>query len=90
MNYKYTLSDKWIQITKKLSEFRNGGMQVTIRTLNGEVFEQILISNSKHIVAMKNNCDLPFSLKDIDAIYQTKNDINPIEKGKWDYWDDWS
>jgi hypothetical protein len=89
MNYKYQLPDKWIAKVCGLEEFANGGTQVSIRTADGKVYRQILISNSKYIVAMRDFGDLPFKIDQIEDIFQDGEDKNPNERGAWAYWDDW-
>ena len=89
MKYKYTLNNNWIKKILTMEEFRNGASQVTIRLKNNIIYEQVLISNSKHIIAIKGYNDLPFNLDDIDEIYQRDLDKKPEETGGWVYWDKW-
>ena len=84
-DFKYTLSQNWIDKIKHMDEFSNGGTQVTIRLKNGKTFEKVLISNCKWIIAIRGYSDLPFSLDSIDDIYQTEQDKNPSERGNWNF-----
>ena len=87
--FLYKLDQKWIDKVKYFDEFALGGMQVTIRLRDGRVYKKILISNCQYIVAIRGFDILPFSLSDIDDIYQSDEDKNPSEKGNWKYWDEW-
>ena len=83
------LSKDLIDIAASFQEFANGGMQVSAKTKDGKIYHQILLSNCKHIVAMRGQTDLPFSVNDIVKLFQTEEDKNPKQKGNWNYWDDW-
>ncbi len=89
MKYKYQISNDLSEKVSKMEEFANGGAQVTIVTKGGGVYHQILISNSKYIVAMRGYDDLPFDVGDIESIYQSEEDQNPNERGGWRFWDEW-
>ena len=89
MNYKYVLPRYLIDKVSKFEEFAIGGMQVSIRTRDGKVFKNILISNCMYIVAMRGFKSLPFDISDISDIFQTDEDKNPKDRGGWDYWDTW-
>lgn len=89
MQFKYTLPKPLIEKVLSFEEFANGGMQVSIRTKNGDIFKKILISNCMHIVAMRGYSELPFRVEDILEIFQTEDDKNPKERGGWIYWDNW-
>ena len=88
MEYKYTLSKENIEIVaKEMREFAMGGTQVKIRTSDGKIHNEVLISNCMYIVAMRGCKELPFKLEDIVEIYQTNEDINKVNRGGWEYWD---
>jgi len=89
MKYKYKLSNAWVSKVSDMTEFANGGTQVSIKAIDGKTYHNILISNSSYIIAMRGYKDLPFALAEIVDIYQTDDDKNPKERGGWDYWDDW-
>ena len=72
-----------------MSEFANGGTQVSLRLKTGQVFHEALISNAMWIVAMRGYDDLPFQPDDIADIFQTDDDKNPKKRDGWKYWDDW-
>lgn len=72
-----------------MEEFANGATQVTVRLKSGSTFGGVLISNSSHIVAIRGYEDLPFSVDDIAEIFQSDLDKNPVERGGWQYWDEW-
>ena len=72
-----------------MEEFANGGMQVTIKTKSGKVFENVLLSSAKYLVAARGYKDLPFAVEEIVEIYQTDTDKNPSQRGNWDFWDEW-
>jgi hypothetical protein len=42
-----------------------------------------------YIIAIRNYDDLPFSINDIEDIFQTDEDLNPKKRGGWKFWDDW-
>jgi hypothetical protein len=89
VNFKYTLPDTWIEKVAQMEEFANGATQVSVKTKSGAVIENVLISNSKHIVAVRGYRDLPFSIDDIVEIFQTNEDKNPQQRGNWEFWDNW-
>ena len=90
MRFKYTLPDNLVKKVVQLDEFANGGHQVTIRLKNGRVYHSVLISNSMWIIAIRGYSDLPFSLSEIEDIFQTESDKNSVERGGWDFWDEWA
>lgn len=85
--YKYILPNKFINKVKFFSEFKTGGMQVTVITKDGKKYEKILISNCKYIIAMRGYKDLPFSINDVVDIIQTEDDKNPKQRGEWYFWE---
>ena len=87
INFKHTLPERWIEKVSFFNEFANGGMQVSIKVKSGDVYSKVLISNCKHIVAMRNHKSLPFDVDDIVDIFQTDEDKNPTHRGGWFYWD---
>ena len=89
MKFRYRLPDVWISKVSDMEEFANGGTQVTIRLKDGREVPEVLISNSTYIVAVRGYKDLPFPIEDIDDIFQSGDDKNPIRRGGWDFWDDW-
>ena len=89
MKFKYRLPDFWIEIVSNMEEFANGATQVSIKTKDGQNFNEILISNSTWIIAMRGCTDLPFNINDIVEIYQTEEDKQPKERGGWHFWDNW-
>jgi hypothetical protein len=88
-NFKYALPKCWIDKISSFTEFANGAAQVSIKIKNGNFFNQILISNSTYIVAMRGHKELPFDVNDIVEIFQTNEDKNPKQRGDWFYWDSW-
>jgi hypothetical protein len=89
MKFRYALPQNWFDKTSQMEEFANGGMQVTIKTKSGAVFEKVLLSSAKYLVAARGYKDLPFAVDDIVEIYQTDEDKNPSQRGNWDFWDSW-
>lgn len=90
MEYKYTLQRSLVDKIAKMSEFANGGAQVRIRTKDGVIHEGILVSNCMYVIAMRGHSELPFDLEDIEEVFQTEEDKNPVIRGGWEFWDDWS
>jgi len=72
-----------------MEEFANGCTQVTVKLKDGREMTEVVVSNSSHIVAMRGYKDLPFRIEDIDDIFQSDGDKNPIKLGAWDFWDIW-
>ena len=72
-----------------MEEFANGATQVTISLKGGRIINQVLLSQSKYIIAIRGYKDLPFNIEDITDIYQRDDDKNPVNRGGWDYWDKW-
>lgn len=89
MEFRYQLPERYVEVALKLSEFANGGMQVTIVTKDGRVHSGILISACRYIVAMHDHDDLPFLPQDIDEVFQTDEDRDSKPRGRWRYWDKW-
>lgn len=89
MKFRYTLPENWVKKIVDFGEFADGATQVSIRTKDGRVFGEVLISNCMYIIAMRNYDDLPFSIDDIEDIFQTSEDIDPKKRGGWKFWDDW-
>lgn len=89
MQYKYKLDKSWIGKIAKMEEFANGATQVSVRLKSGKIISKILISDFTYIIAARGYKDLPFSLDDIETIFQTEEDKNPKERGKWYFWDRW-
>jgi hypothetical protein len=89
MEFKHTLPRHWIDKVRLFYEFANGGTQVSIKVKSGDVYSKVLISNCKHIIAMRNHESLPFDIDDIVDIFQTEEDKNPTQRGGWFFWDNW-
>lgn len=89
MNYKHPLSDSLINTVKSFKEFANGAAQATVILDDGRVFKKALISNSKAIIALRGYTDLPFTIGEIQEIYQTEEDLNPKDISNWQFWDEW-
>jgi hypothetical protein len=90
MKFRYQLPDNWISVVAGMEEFANGGTQVSVRLRDSREFHEILVSNSTYVVAARGHRDLPFTLDDIEEIFQTDDDKNPKVRGGWEFWDDWS
>jgi hypothetical protein len=89
MNVRYRLPDVLISKVSYMSEFANGGAQVTVRLKDGCEVPEVLVSNSSYIIAVRGYKQLPFRIEDIDDIFQSDTDKNPREHGGWDFWNDW-
>jgi hypothetical protein len=89
MKYKYSLPENWRERVDQMEEFANGATQVTIRLTDGKEVSGVLISDSVYIIATRGFKDLPFSVDDIEEIFQTEIDKNPRDRGGWDFWDNW-
>ena len=85
----YILPAALIKKVANLAEFANGGTQVTIKLKNGTLYTKALISNCTWIIAMRGYKELPFSVADIEDVFQSADDVSPERRGGWDYWDDW-
>ena len=72
-----------------MEEFSNGATQVTVYLKNQLIFKQVLVSQSKYIIAIRGHSDLPFEISEISDIYQLPDDKDPAIRGKWDFWDKW-
>jgi hypothetical protein len=83
MEYKYLLPPHLFAVARKFSEFRNGGAQATARLRNGQIFSGLLISNSSAIIALRGYSELPFSIEEIESLYQLPEDEDPTETGGW-------
>src|SRR5262249_32744272 len=81
-----TLAEK---VAAELESFANGGTQVTIKLKNGMLYPKALISNCTWIVAMRGYKELPFSVVDIEDVFQSADDKSPEQRGGWEFWDDW-
>ncbi len=89
MRFRYTLPEKWVKKIVDFGEFADGATQVSIRTKDGRIFDEVLVSNCMYIIAVRNHDDLPFSINDIEDVFQTNEDLNPKKKDGWEFWDDW-
>jgi len=89
MKFKYCLSEDLKKKCAALTEFRNGGTQVKVKLRSGDVFKNVLISNSSYIVAVKGFDKLPFDVDEIEEIYQSDEDKRPPEVSGWIFFDDW-
>lgn len=88
IKFRYTLAEHWVKQIVEFGEFANGATQVNARTKDGKVFAGILISNCRWVIAAKGYDDLPFALDDIEDIFQTDDDLAPVDR-HWKFWDDW-
>lgn len=89
VKFKYLIPNKFIKKIQRMEEFANGATQVTIRTKEGNEYGEVLLSMSQYIVAIRGHMDLPFSIDQIDDVFQKECDKNPKQRGGWYYWDDW-
>jgi len=88
MTFKYKLSDQFIDKISEMEEFANGATQVSVKLKNGKIYNQLLVSNSTWIIAMRGFASLPFSILDIDDVFQTDEDKNPNKRNEWTFWRD--
>jgi len=89
MKYKYILPKNLISKIEDMEEFANSATQVSIKLNDGRVVNKVLISQSRYIIALRGYKDLPFNIDDIVEIFQLGDDKNPVDRGNWDYWDQW-
>lgn len=89
MKYKYSLPEEFYLKVIDMEEFANGATQVRILLQNGEIIKDVLISQCKYIIAIRGCSELPFKTDEIKDIFQHSDDIDPKERGGWNYWDDW-
>ena len=89
MNFRYRLSDVFINTISSFEEYANGAMQVTMLLKDGREFPGILISDATYVIAIRGFKNLPFDLAEIYDIFQIPSDKSPKERGEWQYWDDW-
>jgi hypothetical protein len=89
MNYRCPLPQALKDAAAGLVEFANGGAQATVELKDGRKFENVLVSNSSAIVAVRGHDKPPFKAEDIARLYQTENDKNPKHRTGWKYWDEW-
>lgn len=90
MRYQHPLPPRLVQQALSLVEFANGGAQCHAKLRDGTVVCGLLISNATAIIAMRGHRQLPFSVDDVVDLYQVEADRNPVERGEWEYWDDWN
>jgi hypothetical protein len=89
MKFRYRLPDHLVSTASTFEEFANGSAQASVRLRDGRVFGSVLISNSTYLVAARGFKDLPFKVEEIETIFQADEDIDPKDRGGWDFWDDW-
>ena len=89
MNFRYRLPDRLSAQASLLSEFANGGTQCHARLRSGQVYGGLLLSVGTYIIAMRGHRDLPFTVDDIDMLFQADDDESPTQRGGWEFWDDW-
>jgi len=89
MNFKYRLPSKFEKKASEMEVFANGATQITIRLQDGSEVSNVLLSDSTYIIAARGFKDLPFSIDEINDIFQSEDDKNPCQRGGWDYWDEW-
>ncbi|MGH8020399.1 MAG: hypothetical protein ACREIA_19375, partial [Opitutaceae bacterium] len=70
MNYKYSLPDSLVNEVAKLRDFANGGTQISVKTKDGKVYHEIVVSAGRHVVAMRGYDNLPFSIDQIAEVFQ--------------------
>lgn len=87
--FKHQLARALSDEVAKMEEFANGAAQVTVRTKDGAIHREVLITNSTCIAAMRGFTELPFKVEDIAQVYQTEADKNPSKRDGWQFWDKW-
>ncbi len=90
MRYRYRLPERLKDAALQLREFANGAAQCHVRLRGGAVEQGVLVSNATAIIAMRHHQKLPFSVEEIEELFQTDEDCNPPERSNWCFFDDWS
>ena len=89
MNYRYALPARLSAQAASFDEFANGGAQCHAKLFDGTTYSGLLVSNATAIVAMRDHTALPFSVESIDHLFQADEDIDPLLRDGWQFFDEW-
>ena len=90
MNFRHPLPLCLQEQAIALTEFANGAAQCHVKLCDGRLLPGALISNSSALVAIRGFKSLPFKIEEVQALVQMEDDTRPVERGNWDYFDDWT
>lgn len=85
----YAVPEQFIHtIASTMGEFRPGGTMLTVELKNGENFESLVVSNCKWFIGGLGTKDIPFDVKEIERVYQRKEDEWPKRSEiPWEPWE---
>ncbi len=89
MKYRCPIPAELVPAASGLEEFANGAARATIRLKDGRLFREALVSNGSAVVAIRGHRTPPFAGDEIEAVYQTREDRRPQNRGGWEFWDEW-
>ena len=90
MNYRYPLPEKLQQAALALEEFANGAAQCHVRLKDSTTWPEVLVAGGVAIAAMRGHAALPFSMEEVDELFQTDEDGSPRQRGDWVFFDTWA
>jgi hypothetical protein len=90
VKYRYELPHHLRERASSFVEFASGAAQCHARLKSGSIVSGLLICGGVAIGAMKNEVELPFSVSEVDEIFQTADDESPSQRGGWQFFDEWA
>ncbi|WP_404409098.1 hypothetical protein LG272_01230 [Pseudidiomarina marina] len=64
-------------------EFKQDVSVVSVELKSGEQFHQILLMYPNEIIGMKGMSSLPFAVKEVNKVFQTKDDLSTRADMSW-------
>ena len=90
MNYRYPLPENLRQAALTLEEFANGAAQCHVKLKDSTIWPEVLVAGGVAIAAMRNHTALPFSLEEVDRLFQSDEDRSPRQRADWAFFDTWA
>ena len=86
MRYRYQVPEAVMRVAGTLDEFANNAAIASIRIKGGAVFSPAVIVYPNYLAAIEGYDDLPFKPEDIEAVFQTPDDLKKRSKSTWSWY----
>lgn len=85
MTYRYRVPKEVMQEAGSLAEFAKDAAIASIRLKSGSVFSPALIVHPDFIAAVAGFDALPFKEEEIEAVFQTSDDLQKRSRSGWTF-----
>jgi len=85
MRYRYQLPSTVKVRGGRLEEFKQDGAIASVRLADGRQFSGVLIVSPRFVAAVRGHDRLPFSLEEVEEVFQTPEDLRMRSGSDWTF-----